>query len=172
MVSKKVRNTAIGIGLTAGVLGLAVLAARRTNAGEFLTEGFRGFGETVGALLTQPFVGIVEGVNQGGQDLFSAGSQAGENVGNVFGGLSEFFNNLFPQAQGTTLEVSQAVQQQAQGATQRLQQLVESGRGAFRVTEEGEGQFGGFQTAQAQQDALARAIEESRRNFPSFFNLG
>lgn len=180
MVSKRIRRTAIGVGTTAVILGGLIVLSRRTDAGGFLTEGLRGFGNTVGQALTQPFVGLIQGVTEGGRDIAESAGIAGADVQEQFTGnrnaIIDALNNLFKNNQGgNQLEISDAVREAARQSSNTVNNLLASGTGRFLkpigdFQGDPSGQFGGFGTSKTQEDALAALIEENKRKFPEFFN--
>ena len=100
MVSKRIKRTAIGIGITGGVVvGLAILFSK-TDLGTRIQTALRGFGQQVGLGITNPFTGLLEGVRAGGAELAQEAGAAGADIQETFTGnrnaISDFFANLFP----------------------------------------------------------------------------
>lgn len=117
MIQKKIRSTAIGIGITGGViLGMAYIL-KRTNAGENIIKSLQGLGQTVGLGITKPFTGILEGITQGGGELQNQAMTTGADFQEAITGnrnaISDFFSggsggsggsSVIPQAFGNTID--------------------------------------------------------------------
>ena len=175
---KKVRNIAIGTGLTIALLAGAIILARKTNAGSTIVEGLQGFGRATGQAITAPFTGLVTGVSEGAGELGTTALKTGADAQEFLFGNRNFFGDLFggddnglrlapgksininPNQRGVTL--STRVSQNPQLS----QDLINIGVTGDPVANE----FAGFGSAKAQEDALRRLIEENKRKFGSFFN--
>lgn len=98
MVQKRVRRAAVGVGITVGVLAGLTLLFRYTNAGKYVTDSLRGFGQNVGLGVVAPFTGIVEGVTVGAGALGEAAKAASEgfqkSVSETLGGGFNVFSEF------------------------------------------------------------------------------
>lgn len=97
MVNKFIRNKAIGIGVTAGVIMFVAYALKKSNAGDSIMKSLSGLGQNVGEGITKPFTGILEGLSIGGDQLNKQAAKTGADFQEAITGnrnaIKDFFEN-------------------------------------------------------------------------------
>jgi len=201
MVQKRIRRTAIGVGVTAGVLLGTAIIFKKFNIGNQIISALGGFGKTAGMSITEPIRGLIEGVQIGGADIQEQVTGNRDAIGDWFSGVLSSFSgggSVIPQAYGDMTDVLNELDRQQARPTStakqtdislslskifsdsaisnRLEQTVLANSAAGRTNSRGTtrdtsaGGFGGFGSAEAQETALRKTIEESKAKYPQYFS--
>ena len=182
MVSKFVRSKTFSVGITVGILILAIFAAKKFNLGDKIISGFTGFGSTIGQSLIGIPTGLLSGLTLGGEGLgkqavsLSEGFQ--KSVSDVFGGgfnvFSEFGAGQTAATQPTPTSIIDLSKFFSDAAI-RIRLAGQTAKATPRLDTSGEGfvfggtPFGGFGGAVEQETALQKLIRENAERFPKFF---
>jgi hypothetical protein len=201
MVQKRIRRTAIGVGVTAGVLLGTAIIFKKFNIGNQIISALGGFGKTAGMSITEPIRGLIEGVQIGGADIQEQVTGNRDAIGDWFSGVLSSFSgggSVIPQAYGDMTDVLNELDRQQARPTStakqtdislslskifsdsaisnRLENTVLANSAAGRTNSRGTtrdtsaGGFGGFGSAEAQETALRKTIEESKAKYPQYFS--
>ena len=103
MVQKRIRRTAIGVGVTAGVILGTAIIFKKFNIGDQIISALGGFGKAAGMSITEPIRGLIEGVQVGGADIQQQVTGNRDAIGDWFSGVLSSFSgggNLIPEAYG------------------------------------------------------------------------
>ena len=96
MVQKRVRRTAIGIGVTGAVIIGVAFALSRLNVGEKVVGAAGGLGSTVGQVITKPFEELIKSFTEGGAAVVEEGGKTGAGIQEFFTGnrdaIADFFS--------------------------------------------------------------------------------
>lgn len=76
-ISRRVRSTAFGVGITVVIIGGLAYVLSRTKAGDTIIASLRGFGSNVGQSIVAPFTGLVTGVTTGAKELTQVAATQG-----------------------------------------------------------------------------------------------
>lgn len=103
----------MGVGITIGVLLLAVFVAKRFNLGGQIVQGLGGFGQAAGLAITAPFQGLLQGVTAGAGGLGETAASLSEGFQRSVSSTLGFGPLLFSETQGFggTGQVGGTVQQ-------------------------------------------------------------
>jgi len=94
LVQKRIRRTAIGVGVTAGILLGTAIIFKKFNIGGQVLDSLRGFGVTAGKGVLAPITGLVEGVQVGGADLQEQVTGNRDAIGNWWESVIDWGSNL------------------------------------------------------------------------------
>jgi len=199
---KFIRNKAVSIGLTAGVLIGAIFLAQRFNVGGKIAEGFGGLGAFFPNLAKSFASGAAGGAGGLGEELV----KISENFQRALGGgllLSEqtitggggfvggtanetllttqvgqqfptFLKNAFTafEPAASTKNKRSTTKIPDPENVFNVAKAFNPGAQAKRVSLQAGTSFGGFGSAQEQEKNLQTEIAKSRQLFPQFFNIG
>ena len=103
---KFVRGKIKSVGITVGVILLAVFIAQRFNLGGRIIESFKGVGGTVGESITGIFQGLLDGLIKGGQGLGESAVDLSEGFQQSVCETTGLCKKVFfePDSQGTFVE--------------------------------------------------------------------
>jgi len=108
VVQKKIRSTAIGVGVTAGVLLGAAIIFKKFNVGSQILDSLKGFGVTAGKGVLAPIEGLVEGVQVGGADLQEQVTGNRDAIGDWWNGVNDWISGssggIIPEAAGDSFD--------------------------------------------------------------------
>lgn len=94
MVQKRIRRTAIGVGVTAGILLGTAIIFKKFNIGNQVIAALGGFGKTAGMSITEPIRGLIEGVQTGGADIQEQVTGNRNAIGNWWESVIDWGSNL------------------------------------------------------------------------------
>ena len=92
MVQKRIRRTAIGVGVTAGVILGTAIIFKKFNLGNQIVSALGGFGRTAGLSITEPIRGLIEGVQVGGADIQQQVTGNRDAIGDWWSGVVSSFS--------------------------------------------------------------------------------
>lgn len=193
---RAVAGKVLGVGGGIAVLLLAGYVLSKSDAGKKILGSVKGAGDFTGQALSLPFAGIVEGLNKGLSQLFENTGALGKNLGTAGADFQEFFTgnrnaigDFFSgnQEQSSPIQISQGIKEAFEQSANTVKKQIANGTSSFgvsstkpiTVTEDlinigvtGEpttSEFGGFGTAENQQNALERLIQQNAAKYPQYF---